>query len=407
METSTEYLSELIAEAETYFRNLNYSSKTIQRYKRIWKKFYLRRFTSDSPECAINSYPFVTSIIYIDTQTQDRTTGSIFRIRAIRSLDEIHKQQVIKHCYKHPGIQVQSCYADLLNAYLDEQIAAGIAQRTAKGKSIHMTKFLNHLYDNGLSNINLLCSELILSYASSMHDYYTRNSVSAILFTLRNFLLYIYEKGLTSKPFNELFPVIYSIKKDRLPSYYDEDELKKVLASVDRDAVIGKRDYLILILAVQLGIRASDIRMLQITVFHWEKNTIEFVQQKTGNPISLPMPDNIKYAWIDFVKNSRPEIESPYIFIRNRAPYEPYVSSNVFYYVITRYMKAAKVDYTGRKHGLHAMRHSLASNLLKNNTPYPVITGILGHENASSTEIYLSIDIEALRSVALEVPDER
>ncbi|KAB3529720.1 tyrosine-type recombinase/integrase, partial [Alkaliphilus pronyensis] len=79
---------------------------------------------------------------------------------------------------------------------------------------------------------------------------------------------------------------------------------------------------------------------------------------------------------------------------------------NVFHYVITRYMDEAMVSYSDRKHGLHSMRHSLASNLLKNNTPYPVITGILGHENTSTTCVYLSIDIEQLRSVALEVSYE-
>ena len=83
-----------------------------------------------------------------------------------------------------------------------------------------------------------------------------------------------------------------------------------------------------------------------------------------------------------------------------------YESTNVFHYVITQYMDKAMVSYSGRKHGLHSMRHSLASNLLKNNTPYPVITGILGHENISTTRLYLSIDIEQLRSVALEVPYE-
>jgi integrase/recombinase XerD len=53
------------------------------------------------------------------------------------------------------------------------------------------------------------------------------------------------------------------------------------------------------------------------------------------------------------------------------------------------------------------MRHSTASNLLQNSTPYPVITGILGHENTSTTKIYLRIDIQQLRTVALEVPNEK
>ena len=64
----------------------------------------------------------------------------------------------------------------------------------------------------------------------------------------------------------------------------------------------------------------------------------------------------------------------------------------------------AKIETKDRKQGLHAMRHSLASNLLIGNTPLPIITGILGHENSNTTKMYLCIDIEQLRTVGLEVP---
>lgn len=74
--------------------------------------------------------------------------------------------------------------------------------------------------------------------------------------------------------------------------------------------------------------------------------------------------------------------------------------------VVNFHCKSIGISFCNRKHGLHSMRHSLASNLLKNNTPYPVITGILGHENSSTTRLYLSIDIDQLRSLALEVPYE-
>lgn len=49
------------------------------------------------------------------------------------------------------------------------------------------------------------------------------------------------------------------------------------------------------------------------------------------------------------------------------------------------------------------MQHSLANSLLQENTPYPIITGILGHENSNTTQRYLAIDTEQLRKVALEV----
>lgn len=407
MTTSTEQLTKLIAAAETHLQNLNYSSKTIQRYKSVWKKVLLHPACVGLADRKGDSYLPIASGLYENIQNEPRTPGNVFRMRAIVLLNEIYNNHKPKRCYKDTGKQVESCYAELLGLYLDEQTAAGLVQRTVKAKSIQMTRFLNYLHGHSLSNIKFLRAEHILSYVASLHGQYVRNSISGILFTLRNFLLYIYEKGLTSKPFYELFPVIYSNKEDKLPSFYYEDELKKVLYAIDRDTVIGKRDYLILILAMQLGIRASDIRTLQFSDFHWDKNTIEFVQIKTGNPISLPLPENIKYAWIDYIKNSRPPSASPYIFIRHCAPYEPYGAGNVFYYSMTRYLKAAGIDCVGRKQGLHAMRHSLASNLLRNNTPFPVITGILGHESSSSTEVYLSINVEELRSVALEVPDER
>lgn len=58
------------------------------------------------------------------------------------------------------------------------------------------------------------------------------------------------------------------------------------------------------------------------------------------------------------------------------------------------------------KHGPHALRHSLASNLLKNNTPMYVIKDVLGHTNLNTTKVYLNIDFETLKRFALEVPDE-
>ncbi len=56
----------------------------------------------------------------------------------------------------------------------------------------------------------------------------------------------------------------------------------------------------------------------------------------------------------------------------------------------------------GKKHGPHALRHSLASALLEANTPLPVISEVLGHTDTRSTSVYLKIDINQLRTCALE-----
>lgn len=246
----------------------------------------------------------------------------------------------------------------------------------------------------------------VLSYINTLSTN-SQATKSGILFTLRDFLTFLYSRGYTIEPLNKLFPVIFSNKLERIPSYYSTDEIHKILKYIDRNTIVGRMDYLIMILAVQLGIRAGDIRNLKFSNIKWNLNTIEFIQEKTKNHLQLPLLDNIKYAFLDYMKNSRPKSDSNFIFIRHRAPNIPFCKTNVFFNIINKYMKTADIYIDNRKHGLHSMQHSMAGNLLKHNTPLPIITGVLGHENSNTTKLYLRIDIEQLRSVALEVSNER
>ena len=89
----------------------------------------------------------------------------------------------------------------------------------------------------------------------------------------------------------------------------------------------------------------------------------------------------------------------------HRAPHDSFEhASNPFHHVATAAFDRAGVDTAGKHHGMHALRHSAATNMLAGGTAYPVICGILGHSNANTTRKYMAIDIEALRVLSLEVP---
>lgn len=400
-------LEELIQTVESHLHASGCSDGTIKRYHYCWKVL-LKRCLSQG----INQFSYESCMAVVKQEYHIPSNGKlkhsqVFHLRTIKILDEFAKYGQIFKCHQKPRKQVNSNFSECLKQFVNDSRACGLAERTVESKTMQVIRFLNYISDSGVENLEQLSADYILSYVKYLKDTgYARSTRSGILFTLRSFLLFLHDKQYTSEPLQELFPVIFSNKSERIPSYYTEDELRKILLHVNRDHIIGKRDYLILLLAIQLGIRAGDIRMLKLEYIHWEKNTIEFIQQKTRNPIQLPLPENVKFAMIDYIKNGRPKSKLPYIFLRHRAPYESYVTTNVFHYVITRYLTEAGISFSGRKHGLHSARHSLASNLLKNNTPYPVITGILGHENTSTTRLYLAIDIEQLRSVALEVTYE-
>ena len=94
-----------------------------------------------------------------------------------------------------------------------------------------------------------------------------------------------------------------------------------------------------------------------------------------------------------------------YVFLKHMAPYEG-VTHAAFFTAIKTGMRRAGIEFQGkRKHGPHALRHSLATMLLEKETPLPVITGILGHKNPETTKIYLSVDLKSLRKCALDVPE--
>jgi integrase len=175
-----------------------------------------------------------------------------------------------------------------------------------------------------------------------------------------------------------------------------------LLDSIDVSSHAGKRDYLVCLLVSQLGLRASDVSNLKFSNIHWDKETIELFQIKTKELLVLPLLENLKFAILDYWKNARVETNSEYILLTQSKPHRKLCNSYLASLVTGR-LKNAGISIQGRKHGCHAMRHSLARNLLSGNEGLPTITGILGHKNSNTTRKYLGIDTKGLRKISLEV----
>jgi len=158
-----------------------------------------------------------------------------------------------------------------------------------------------------------------------------------------------------------------------------------------------------ILLASRLGLRASDIAHLTFDNIDWENSTITLSQFKTRKKIEIPLLVDVGEAIIDYLKYGRKRSESPKIFLYTRAPFTAMTNAAVAG-ALGRIVDASGVNTTGRKHGAHAMRHSLASRFLENKESIPVISEALGHQSTTTTMSYLRIDVESLRKCALNVP---
>jgi len=217
--------------------------------------------------------------------------------------------------------------------------------------------------------------------------------VAQQLRVMRRFLCSMHEAGDIPEDFSEKLPKIHNAThQSHLPSAFTAEEVEQLLAVVDRNNPAGKRDYAILLLAAKLGLRSGDIRQLRFDHVDWQNNVIRLTQRKTGVPLSLPLLPDVGWAIIDYIQHGRPVSDSPEIFVRQVAPHVP-----LKYYdeMMVRYLQKAGIRYERlRHHGLHTLRHSLATTLLELQTPIDVIQEVLGHTDPTTTRHYVSVDIQ-------------
>ena len=161
------------------------------------------------------------------------------------------------------------------------------------------------------------------------------------------------------------------------------------------------RDYAIILTAVRLGLRESDILNLRFSNIDWENGKIQIIQKKTKQPLCLPLTDDVAWAIIDYLKNGRPGCDCDYVFVRHN---RPITHLNSTYDIVQKYIRQSQITLpSGKRHGLHALRHSLASKMLEQGIALPTISGVLGHLSSDTTKYYLKIDVNQLRQCALEV----
>ncbi|MDR0574786.1 MAG: tyrosine-type recombinase/integrase [Tannerella sp.] len=247
---------------------------------------------------------------------------------------------------------------------------------------------------------------LVIQFVAHLEKSATRPNRNSIIMTNRVFFRYLCEHKLLKDNRTEMWMSLLHINyylNRKILSVYTAEEVEKIIGCIDRSHPQGKRDYAMILLAARYGLRASDIISFRFVNIDWESNRIILTQVKTQKRLILPLSEEVGTALVEYIRNGRPNIDTPFLFISAQAPYKP-LQSNVLAANIAEAMRVAGIDSSKRKHGPHALRHSLASNLLKANETLPVISEILGHTVTESTITYLRVDINRLRRCALEVP---
>lgn len=380
-----------------FFKANRYAETSIYRHKSNWNRGILRFME----EKGITIYSPEVGQVFLKEcypESDPRPTASEMSL-SIRTLDDyltsgtIRNKRVVTRVYPLNGvigIQMQK----LIN-HLQSKRRNAI---TVRSYQRNLRRFLMYLTNAGVNSIDGISERHILQFISTMENH-KENTVSY----LRVLFRYWYDNNISTDNYVLILDSYRWRRKEKIPSFYTDEEVNTMELSVDRTGGAGKRGYAMLLLATRLGLRASDIANLQFSNIDWSGNEINLTQYKTGNPINLPLLSDVGNAIIDYLKYGRQKSDSPYIFLAHKPPYDA-ITSNIVSDAIRKIIKESGVSIEGRRHGPHSLRHSLASRLMNYGTPMPVISEVLGHESTDTTMTYLNIDVKSLLKCALSVP---
>lgn len=408
MERKQITLNELILIVQQKIIDLHYCEGHVRHHKECWN--VLRKYAQVHNEQFLThelASNFLAEHYGIDLY--EKKIKSSYKSLMRRSVMMLLEYQLTGNIVKRinqSDHKIQDFASKSVEKYMDYlRNTFNLADGTLRNHHRALERLFNYLYLNGIRNMLDISPDNIKDYLLKL-GCCSKAYISGQINILRKFFDFAVEEDIYNIDLTYIWPIVRVEKYRNIPKTFTEEEISKILLTVDRGNSLGKRDYAILILAVRYGLRVSDIKNLELCNFDFINSKLMIVQLKTENPLELILLPDVADAVLDYVKHGRPQSESKKIFILHKAPYNEFSDSDCLSQIIYRYTLAAGISSPNRKGSMHMFRYSLASAMLSNETPLPIISDILGHSNINSTRIYTKIDIEQLKKCALEVPYE-
>lgn len=377
-----------------FLKKTGYTDEAVKHYRCIVNRLVRYANATNAEKYA----PEVGAEFLASEERLDYLTPQSYRYErtVIRRIEEYLDGERYSPAYLRINYECPEEFKPVFEQYLESLVKAGYKSRTIRDRRVFLLKLLREFKANGTVSWDAINADTLLRSFQTCNDKLRFASYTRDLFA------FLVEHGIVRYNYAGIIPKIQYWK--RIPSVYSDEEIERILGTVDRSTEKGKRDYAILLLAAKLGMRSSDIRFLRFDEVSFETKRIDFTQYKTGVPQRLPLLPEIEEALRDYIDNGRGDFDSPYIFLTSRKSVRGPASASLLSSAAAKYFRESGVSFDGKHHGMHALRMSLASALVRENVPYDVVGSILGHTNRESISYYVKIDLESLRACALESP---
>ena len=275
------------------------------------------------------------------------------------------------------------------------KLERGLSMNSIESYEFDLIQFKNFIIENSINESPKKCSSsTVKRYLYKNFSNKKSRSQARSISALKSFFNYLlFEGEIHSSPLNDIeSPKI----ENKLPEVLTEDEIKRLISSVNLDSEFGQRNKTIIEVLYGTGIRVSELIELKLSNIFFKESILK-VTGKGNKERFVPLG---KIALIEIKKylNNRDKLKinskfSDILFL-NR--YGRQLTRSMIFKVINDSSKNAEID---KKISPHTLRHSYATHLLKNGADLRTIQLILGHESITTTEIYTHLDTFHLEDV--------
>jgi site-specific recombinase XerD len=399
-------VSELVSGLDAELVRQGYKSSTMLWYRGCWRR--LERFFASR---GVREFSLDVAMAWVDQacggffakeQAGTLKPTDVYLFRVAQMLDDFAVHGAVLRRYSRTVGKLSADQADTLARFQASLQAGECAASTVRAYGTVAGEFLAFTGRRG--GLAGLDGAVLGAFVATLAGYQAK-TVEHKLCAVRSFLRFASDDGLVDGTVLQAVPAAKSTRQARIPSVWSPGEVAKILQAVDRGNPCGKRDYAIILLITRLGLRGIDVKRLRFGDLDWPGNRLSVVQAKTGHRVQLPLLKDVGWAVIDYIRSGRPHSDCSQVFIRHTAPIGPFSDQDHLHQILVKHARAAHVPLgEKRRHGMHSLRHTLATRLMEDGTPVEQIADILGHQSVASTGVYLKSSLALLAKCALD-PD--
>ena len=275
----------------------------------------------------------------------------------------------------------------LMNEFL---VNIDISEFTRKKYRENMQMFIGWLTRNCEDVRNPKRSDILAYKQSLIESKKAATTIDAYMVPVRQFFKYLEDEGI----YDNIAAGIHSPRRYQgyRKSYLQVDQVNKLLTSIGRSTLIGKRDYAIIQLMCTTGMRCVEVSRMDVDDIKPQKSGYMIELQGKGHinkdryihiPETIMLPIHNYLVERDDLSKSNPPLFVNHSYCNKNGRFTQLSISKI----IKKYLRA--IDINSSKITAHSLRHTAAINAIKAGAKVTDVQSMLGHRFSSSTDIYL------------------